>query len=135
MDEKGKVVDMQCRLAVVGEQARRYVRELTEVLASLDLDRVKEFYRGWKKIMDLPPMPDNAQLEKEMHLMVLELPGLAHLHRDSQEWLLARGLTINIGEVRPAKLHHSGPGENGGRSSACGCGGGPGAHGAVDGRK
>ena len=87
---------MQCCFGGVGDQARQYIHELTEVLATLDLGRVKDFYRKWAVPMELPPMPDDEQLQIDMRMMILELPGLGHLHDAAQKWLLARGLTVNI---------------------------------------
>jgi len=113
---------MPCRSVAVGEEARQYLRELTEVLATLDLDRVKGFYRKWEKAMELPPLPDDRRLEMDMHMMILELPGLEHLHRDSQEWLLTRGLAIDIREINCGKLNLSEAGKGHCRSGVHGAG-------------
>jgi len=90
---------MPCQSANISEEARRYIRELTEVLATLDLEQLKRFYRQWEQEMELPPMPSDDKLEQDMHLMILELPGLAHLHQSSQEWLLERGLAVTIRDL------------------------------------
>ncbi len=108
---------MPCRSVAVGEEVRQYLRELTEVLATLDLNQVKQFYPRWEKIMELPPLPDDKQLEVDMHLMILELPGLEHLHRDSQEWLLARGLAVDIREINCGELTRPGAGKGHCRSN------------------
>jgi len=114
---------MPCRSAMLGEEARQYVRELTEVLAALDLGRVKVFYQKWGKAMELPPMPDDARLEEDMYLMILELPGLAHLHHAAQEWLLARGRAVDIHEVNCGKMDgpSAGQGGCGPGNGRCGC--------------
>lgn len=112
---------MPCHSIFLDEQSRRYVRELTEVLATRDLGRLKKFYREWTGKMELPPMPDDKKLEEDMHLMILELPGLEHLHESSREWLQNRGLTIEVRDVNCRKSGGSGPGELDDRSS---CGGG-----------
>jgi len=72
---------------------------MTEVLATLDLERLKEFYGRWAGPMELPPMPDDKKLEEDMYLMILELPGLEHLHQSSRQWLGARGLVAEIREA------------------------------------
>lgn len=87
---------MQCCFEGVGDEARQYIHELTAALATLDLDRVKDLYGKWATAMELPPMPDDEQLQIDMRIMILELPGLGHLHDAAQKWLLARGLTVNI---------------------------------------
>jgi hypothetical protein len=101
---------MGCRSGYLDEQSRQYVRELTEVLATRDLAQVKLFYQRWQDSMDLPPMPDNKRLEEDMHLMILELPGLSHLHRSSQTWLLERGVTVKIRQMNCGKHHEGGNG-------------------------
>jgi len=110
---------MPCRSAMLGDDARQYVRELTEVLATLDLEQVKVFYRKWADAMELPPLPDDQKLEEDMYLMVLELPGLAMLHRTAQEWLSAHGLAVEIRDVNCGKINGAGTG-----GGACGTGGG-----------
>jgi len=94
---------MPCQSANINEKARRYIRELTEVLAALDLEQLKDFYRQWEQAMELPPMPGDDQLKQDMHLMILELPGLAHLHQSSQEWLLGRGLMVTVRDLNCGK--------------------------------
>ncbi len=94
---------MPCKSALLGEEAREYIRELTEVLATQDLRQLREFYAHWEKPMGLPSMPDDERLEIDMHMMILELPGLQHLHATSQEWLLARGLAVDIRQVNCGK--------------------------------
>jgi hypothetical protein len=90
---------MSCCSSHLDDNARRYIRELTEVLAALDLEQLKTFYRKWETAMELPPMPDDTKLEEDMHLMILELPGLSDLHQSSREWLLGRGLAITIRDL------------------------------------
>ncbi len=101
---------MACRSGYLDEQSRQYVRELTEVLATRDLKQVKRFYRQWQQAMDLPPMPDDRRLKEDMHLMILELPGLAHLHAGSQHWLLKRGVAVKIRDMNCGKYHEGGNG-------------------------
>ncbi|MEW5701170.1 MAG: hypothetical protein AB1792_02950 [Candidatus Zixiibacteriota bacterium] len=70
--------------------AIQYVRELAVVLRTKDLANVKSFYRRWEGIMDMAPMPDDRQLEIDMHKMILELPALTDMHADSLAWLAER---------------------------------------------
>jgi len=60
--------------------------------------------------MELPSMPDDQRLEEDMHLMILELPGLAHLHSSSREWLLSRGVAVKIRDMNCGKHHEGGDG-------------------------
>jgi hypothetical protein len=69
--------------------AIQYVREIAVVLRTKDLDRIKAFYRDWQSVMDMDPMPDDAQLEIDMHKMIIELPALEDMHEESLEWLKA----------------------------------------------
>ena len=78
--------------------AIQYVREIAVVLRTRDLAQIKTFYRRWEKIMDLPPMPGDRQLEIDMHKMILELPALADLHAGSLAWLAERGETWDVRE-------------------------------------
>ncbi len=112
---------MGCCSQYLTEQSRQYVREMTEVLATLDLGRLKDFYRKWAKPMELPPLPEDARLEEDMYLMILELPGLEHLHESSRQWLADRGLVVEIRETSCRK--HSREGDYGpdGCSSADDC--------------
>ncbi len=98
---------MPCCSTKINEVSRQYIREITEVLAALDLTQLKEFYGRWAESMELPPIPDDKKLEEDMYLMILELPGLAHLHQTAQEWLQKRGLVVEIREVNCGK-HHGG---------------------------
>jgi hypothetical protein len=98
---------MPCNAMFLDEQSRRYVREMTEVLALRDLGRLKEFYRKWAEIMELRPMPGDKELEEDMHLMILELPGLEHLHASSRQWLHGRGLTVDIRKINCRKHDNS----------------------------
>ncbi len=69
--------------------AIQYVREIAVVLRTRDLGQIKTFYRKWEKAMDMVPMPDDRQLEIDMHKMICELPALADLHDESVAWLTA----------------------------------------------
>lgn len=90
---------------------------MTEVLATLDLGQLKDFYRKWAEPMELPPLPDDARLEEDMHLMILELPGLEHLHQSSRQWLLERGLAVEIRDTNCRKHHQ--PGDGGSSDNTC----------------
>lgn len=76
--------------------AIQYVREIAVVLRMRDLEKVKSFYRRWEKVMDMSPMPEDAQLEIDMHKMIVELPALADMHADSLAWLEAKGEVWDI---------------------------------------
>ncbi len=112
---------MPCNAMFLDEQSRRYVREMTEVLALRDLGRLKEFYRKWAEIMELPPMPGDKKLEEDMNLMILELPGLEHLHESSRQWLHGRGLTVNIRELGCVRAGGPGTGKQDIRPSGGEC--------------
>ncbi|MFC1476282.1 hypothetical protein ACFLQW_04705 [Candidatus Zixiibacteriota bacterium] len=113
---------MPCNATFQDEQAHRYVREMTKVLATQDLGQLKEFYGKWAVTMGLPQMPNDAELEKDMHLMILELPGLEHLHESSRLWLQVRGITV---EIRDNCCRRAGDLELGEKPPGGGCCGGP----------
>ncbi len=69
--------------------AIQYVREIAVVLHTGELEKVKSFYHRWETAIEMVPMPDDAQLEIDMHKMILELPALSDLHADSLSWLAA----------------------------------------------
>ncbi|GAB4321158.1 MAG: hypothetical protein Kow0074_11930 [Candidatus Zixiibacteriota bacterium] len=83
--------------------AIQYVREIAVVLRSRDLNVVKAFYRKWQDVMDMEPMPDDRQLEIDMHKMTLELPALEDLHEESLTFLAERG---EIWDVRGNNCTH-----------------------------
>jgi len=81
----------------------QYVRELAVVLRTRDLEKVKAFYRRWEPVMEMAPMPDDRQLEIDMHKMILELPALADMHAGSLAWLAERG---EVWDVRGNNCTH-----------------------------
>jgi len=74
----------------------QYVRELAVILRTRNLDYVKQFYRKWEEVMGMVPMPDDRQLEIDMHKMICELPALEDLHKESIEFLKAHDLAWNV---------------------------------------
>lgn len=80
----------------IDELAVQYVREIAVVLRTRDLNEVKRFYHRWEGAMELPPRPDDQQLEIDMHKMLIELPALEDLHADSLAWLEERGEVWNV---------------------------------------
>ena len=96
--------------------AIQYVREIAVILRTRDLENVKAFYRKWQHVMDMMPMPDDAQLEIDMHKMILELPALEDLHEESLAFLSERG---EIYDVRGNNCTHGcNPGSCGRREVA-----------------
>ena len=89
--------------SAIDAMAIQYVRELSVVLRTRNLDNVKSFYRRWERVMDMVPMPDDRQLEIDMHKMILELPALADMHADSLAWLAERG---EVWDVRGNNCTH-----------------------------
>jgi hypothetical protein len=83
--------------------AIQYVRELAVILRTGDLEKVKSFYHRWEKVMDMAPMPGDAQLEIDMHKMILELPALSDMHAASLAWLDERG---EVWDVRGNNCTH-----------------------------
>ena len=77
--------------SAIDADAIQYVRELAAALRTRDLENVKSFYRRWEQAMELVPMPDDRELEIDMHKMILELPALADLHDESLAWLAEHG--------------------------------------------
>jgi hypothetical protein len=103
----------------VNEVAIQYVREIAVVLRTQDLDEVKRFYHRWEGAMELGPMPDDQQLEIDMHKMTMELPALADLHEASQTWLAERGQAWDVREINCSSGCSSGGcGTDGGESNA-----------------
>ena len=82
--------------SAIDAQAIQYVREIAVVLRMRDLDAVKAFYRKWQQVMGMEPMPDDRQLEIDMHKMTLELPALDDLHEESLAFLAEHGEVWNI---------------------------------------
>jgi len=76
--------------------AIQYVRELAVILRTRNLDYVKQFYRKWEEVMEMDPMPDDRQLEIDMHKMICELPALEDLHAESIEFLKAHDQAWNV---------------------------------------
>ena len=74
----------------------QYVRELAVILRTRNLDYVKQFYRKWEAAMEMEPMPDDRQLEIDMHKMICELPALEDLHAESIAFLEANDLAWKI---------------------------------------
>ena len=83
----------------VNEVSIQYVRELAVALRTQILDEVKKFYLRWEGAMELGPMPDDKQLEIDMHMMTMELPALADLHTASQDWLAAPGHVWDVRDI------------------------------------
>ncbi len=77
-----------------GKTELEYVDELTQVLKTRDVEQLKIFYLKWQKIMELPVMPSDKELEVEMHRLICELPNLEDMHKESQEWLLLKGHSV-----------------------------------------
>ncbi|HEX9750465.1 MAG TPA: hypothetical protein VGB22_04125 [candidate division Zixibacteria bacterium] len=76
--------------SAIDSLAIQYVREIAVVLRTRNLDNVKRFYHRWQSAMEMAPMPDDRQLEIDMHKMILELPALEDLHDESLAWLKER---------------------------------------------
>lgn len=77
-----------------GKTELEYVDELKQVLKTKDLEQLKIFYQKWQKVMELPVMPSDKELEVEMHRLICELPDLQDMHQESQEWLLLNGYSV-----------------------------------------
>jgi Fe-S-cluster formation regulator IscX/YfhJ len=89
----------------IDDLAIEYIREIAVVLRTRNLDRVKDFYRKWQEVMEMSPMPDDGQLEIDMHKMICELPDLEDLHEESLEFLKAHG---EAWKVRDNNCSHGG---------------------------
>lgn len=80
------------------KQMKKWRKERDKAILSLDIEKMKAFYRKWeKKGVYWMPIPSDRVLEISMRKMVIALTASTEEQkREAAQWLTERGYRLNL---------------------------------------
>lgn len=80
------------------DEFRRWKRERDKAVASMDIEKFKEFYRKWaERGLYTAPLPPDNVIEVALRKMAVSIPSLpTKLRTDAEVWLITHGCDLEM---------------------------------------